>query len=69
MVKTVTAGSPGATAGLKVGDVITKIDTTFATDSDTLIATIRSHLPGDTVTVTYTRPAPAHTTSVTLGSS
>jgi putative serine protease PepD len=69
VVKAVTAGSPGDKAGIKAGDVITKVDATFATDSDTLIATIRSHLPGDTITVTYTRAGTSHTASVTLGSS
>src|SRR5206468_973359 len=38
VVKSVQTGSPGDKAGIKVGDVITKIDSTIATDDDTLIA-------------------------------
>jgi len=69
IVKSVPAGSPGAKAGLQVGDVITKIGTTVATDSDTLIATVRSHLPGDQITMTITRGGATKTVTVTLGSS
>ncbi|BEP13212.1 hypothetical protein acdb102_15230 [Acidothermaceae bacterium B102] len=65
----VPAGTPGAKAGLQVGDVIQKIDSTIATDSDTLIATIRSHLPGDTVTLTISRAGAVKTVTITLGTS
>ena len=69
VVARVPAGTPGAKAGLAVGDVIQKIDNTIATDSDTLIATIRSHLPGDTVTLLITRAGVSKTLTVTLGTS
>ena len=65
----VPAGTPGAKAGLQVGDVIQKIDSTIATDSDTLIATIRSHLPGDTVTLTISRGGAVKTVTIILGTS
>jgi putative serine protease PepD len=68
-VQAVTAGGPGAAAGLKQGDVITKIDSTVVTDSDTLIATVRSHTAGDKVTITYTRDGVTRTATVTIGSS
>jgi membrane-associated protease RseP (regulator of RpoE activity) len=63
----VQAGSPAANAGLKTGDVITKIDdTTVQTDAD-LIQAIRSHKPGDDVSVTYTRDGNSAQAKVTLG--
>jgi putative serine protease PepD len=68
-VEAVTAGGPGATAGLQKGDVITKIDSTVVSDSDTLIATVRSHTAGDKVTITFTRAGVTKTTTLTIGSS
>ena len=41
----VTAGSPPATAGLKSGDVITKVDDQLITDADSLVATIAPTAP------------------------
>jgi putative serine protease PepD len=69
VVARVPAGTPGAAAGLAVGDVIQKIDSTIATDSDTLIATIRSHLPGDKVTLVISRGGVTKTLTATLGTS
>ena len=68
-VGAVTAGGPGAAAGLQAGDVITKIDSTVVSDADTLIATVRSHSPGDKVTITFTRGGVVKTAVVTIGSS
>jgi S1-C subfamily serine protease len=63
----VQSGSPAANAGLKTGDVITKVDdTTVHTDTD-LISAIRSHEPGDDVTITYTRDGNSAQAKVTLG--
>jgi putative serine protease PepD len=69
VVGAVTAGGPGAAAGLQAGDVITKIDGTVVTDADTLIATVRSHSAGDKVTLTYTRGGVTKTATITVGSS
>ena len=68
-VHSVSPNTPGAKAGLVVGDVITKIDSTIVTDEDTLIATIRSHRPGDTVTLTISRAGATKTVTLTLGAS
>jgi putative serine protease PepD len=54
VVSDVTAGSTAQKAGLGSGDVITKIDDQRITDADSLVATIRSYRPGDTVSVTWT---------------
>ncbi|MFC7326585.1 S1C family serine protease [Marinactinospora rubrisoli] len=64
----VQVGSNGAAAeaGLREGDVITKVDDRTVTDPDVLIAAIRSHQPGDTVTITYERDGRTHEAEVTL---
>ena len=61
-------GSTAQKAGLKAGDVITKVDDHLITDSDGLVATIRSYRPGDTVTLTYTRGGEEKTVQLTLDS-
>jgi putative serine protease PepD len=67
-VEAVTASSGAAKAGVKVGDVITKVDSTTVTDATELTAAIRSHTAGDKVQLTYTRNGSSHTTTATLGS-
>ena len=68
-IAAVTAGGAAADAGLKVGDVVTKVDTEPIPDGETLVATITSaSRPGDKVTVTYTRDGQTRTTQATLGS-
>jgi putative serine protease PepD len=64
----VNAGSAAGAAGLKNGDVITKVDDTLITDADGLVATVRAYRPGDKVTVTYTRDGDEHTVSLSLDS-
>jgi len=65
----VVAGSPAAKAGLKAGDVITKIDNRQISDSDAFIAVVGTYEPGQTVTMTV-HPANSTATKqikVTLG--
>ncbi|SOD70892.1 putative serine protease PepD [Jatrophihabitans sp. GAS493] len=67
-IQDVTAKGPAAAAGLKSGDVVTGVDSQRIDDADSLIAAIRSHAPGDTVELTYTRGGgAAQTAKVTLG--
>ncbi|WP_345962919.1 trypsin-like peptidase domain-containing protein [Streptomyces sp. BRB040] len=61
-------GGPADDAGLKPGDVITKLDDRVIDSGPTLIGEIWTHKPGDEVTVTYERGGKQHTTEVTLGS-
>jgi putative serine protease PepD len=61
-------GSAAANAGLRSGDVITKVDDHLITSSNGLVAIIRSYRPGDRVTVTYERGGDTHTVQVTLES-
>jgi putative serine protease PepD len=67
-VESVTASSGADKGGLKVGDVITKVDGTTVDDATALTAAIRTHQAGDTVRLTLTRDAGPSTVSVTLGS-
>jgi S1-C subfamily serine protease len=62
----VTPGGPADRAGLRPGDVITKIDDRVIEDATDLIAAIRSKAPGDKVRVTYQRGGRESTVAVTL---
>ncbi|MET7573459.1 trypsin-like peptidase domain-containing protein [Streptomyces sp. NPDC005492] len=64
----VEAGGPAAKAGLKAGDVITKLDDSVIDSGPTLIGEIWTHKPGDKVKITYKRDGTEHTTDLTLGS-
>jgi putative serine protease PepD len=67
-INEVNDGSAAEGAGLRDGDVITKVDDTLITDADALVATVRSYRPGDKVTVTYTRDGKEDTVTLTLDS-
>ena len=68
-VANVNSGSAAAKAGLRTGDIITKVDGTAIDTPDTLGAAIAAHQPGDHVTVTYTRDGTSHTADAILGTS
>ncbi|MFH7337150.1 S1C family serine protease [Streptomyces sp. KHY 26] len=63
----VEAGGPADQAGLKPGDVITKLDDSVIDSGPTLIGEIWTHKPGDKVTITYKRGGQEHTVQLTLG--
>jgi putative serine protease PepD len=66
VVHSVTAGGPAAKAGIKEGDVITAIDGASTEGADAVIAAIRSHQPGQQVTVTVLRGGSSQTVTATL---
>jgi putative serine protease PepD len=66
-VKDVTAGSPAQRAGLRTGDVITKVDNQAVDNAETLIVAIRTHRPGETVRLDFERGGKPQQVSVTLG--
>jgi putative serine protease PepD len=67
-IQQVEGGGAAAKAGLQQGDVITKVDDDVIDGSESLVATIRGHRPGDKVTLTYVRDGKTHTTTAALGS-
>ncbi|MFR0357245.1 S1C family serine protease [Streptomyces sediminimaris] len=63
----VTKGGAADKAGLRAGDIITKLDDTRIADTQTLAETLATKAPGDKVTIGYSRDGQAHTTRATLG--
>src|ERR1700733_427843 len=66
-VQTVTPGGPAATAGLRMGDVITKINGQPATSTVELQELTLTMKPGATVQLEYSRGGQSATATVTLG--
>ncbi|MER5857363.1 trypsin-like peptidase domain-containing protein [Streptomyces sp900105245] len=64
----VETGGPADKAGLKPGDVITKLDDHVIDSGPTLIGEIWTHKPGDKVKITYKRGGQEHTVDLALGS-
>ncbi|MFH9587445.1 trypsin-like peptidase domain-containing protein [Streptomyces luteogriseus] len=65
----VTAGGPGAKAGIKPGDVITEVDGSRVHSGEELIVKTRAHRPGDRLELTVERGGKVRTVSLVLGSS
>ncbi|GGR05690.1 hypothetical protein GCM10010497_03830 [Streptomyces cinereoruber] len=65
----VTPGGPAAKAGLRPGDVITKVDGQRVHNGEELIVKIRAHRPGDRLELTLERDGKELTKTLTLGSS
>jgi putative serine protease PepD len=69
VVQQVTPGGAAAAAGIKSGDMITKVDDRLIDSGDALIAAIRSHPPGSQATLTVKNSAgDTRQVQVTLGS-
>jgi S1-C subfamily serine protease len=66
-VANVASGSPAAGAGLQQGDVITAVDGTTVSSPADLARLVRSHQPGDQVTITYSRGGNSTDAPVQLG--
>lgn len=65
----ISPGSPAEKAGLKENDIITKINSDEATESNPLVRLIRRYNPGDEVTLTIIRDGKEITLKVTLSQS
>ncbi|GHC66698.1 trypsin-like peptidase domain-containing protein [Streptomyces violaceochromogenes] len=65
----VTAGGPGAKAGIKSGDVITEVDGGRVHSGEELIVKTRAHRPGDRLELTVERGGKERKVSLVLGSS
>ncbi|MER7013334.1 trypsin-like peptidase domain-containing protein [Saccharopolyspora sp. NPDC000359] len=66
LVRNVVPGGPAEQAGIRVGDLITKVDTRPITDPDSLVAAVRSHAPGDRVKITISGGGGDRTVDATL---
>jgi putative serine protease PepD len=66
LVREVDPGGPAATAGLRPGDIIVKVNDTVIASTNDLVAATRLHRIGDQVSVKYEREGRAGTARVTL---
>ncbi|WP_371785194.1 S1C family serine protease [Streptosporangium subroseum] len=66
LIAQVTDNSPASKAGLKQGDLITKINDTAVEDGNTVVGAVRGFKPGEKVAVSYVRDGQPHTVTVTL---
>ncbi|MEV6884159.1 trypsin-like peptidase domain-containing protein [Streptomyces sp. NPDC051135] len=64
----VTAGGPGAKAGIEPGDVITAVDGQRVHSGEELIVKTRAHRPGDRLELTLERDGKERKVSLVLGS-
>ena len=67
IINSLTSGGAAEKAGLKVGDVIIKVNNESIASASDLVLAIRSHSPNDEVEVTYLRDGKEETTKVKLG--
>jgi putative serine protease PepD len=65
-VDAVVAGGPAASAGLRVGDIITSIDGAKAVSTDQLTAVTLTRRAGDQVEIGYSRGGSPQTATITL---
>lgn len=64
LIARVEADGPGAAAGLAAGDVVTRLNDRVIDSADALIAAVRSHDFGETVTLEITQPDTGQTREV-----
>ena len=65
----VVAGSPAATAGLEAGDQVVAVDGIATPGSDSLVAVVHEHAPGDQVVLTVVRGGQSQKITATLAQS
>ncbi|MFI6598314.1 S1C family serine protease [Nonomuraea sp. NPDC050536] len=66
LIRQVSSGSPAAKAGLKQGDLITKIGDKAVDGGDTVVGQVRGFKPGQQVKITYMRDGKPNEVTVTL---
>ena len=67
MIAKLSEDSPAAGSGLKLGDVITRIDGTEVTDGKSVQKIVRKHKPGDKLNVLVSRSGSLVATEVKVG--
>jgi len=66
-IAAVSPGGPADKAGITAGSVVTRVDDRVIPNGNSLVAAIRSHAPGDTISLTVQDSASGtHTVQVTL---
>lgn len=65
-ITSVDPAGPAAAAGLRTGDVVTRINRNVVDEPHDLIAMVRRHDPGTTVTIVYRRGGSTQTATVVL---
>ncbi|MER3464860.1 MAG: hypothetical protein C4329_11055 [Chitinophagaceae bacterium] len=66
-VSTITKNSSAEKAGLKKGDVITRIDGKKVEDAEDVSEIVRAHKPGDKISITYLRDGKEEKATAELG--
>jgi putative serine protease PepD len=66
-IEEVTAGTPAAKAGLRVGDLVTRANGEAVRSAAELSGAVASHKPGDKLRLSVTRDGNTRTVTVTLG--
>ncbi|MFC4008739.1 S1C family serine protease [Nonomuraea purpurea] len=66
LVREITAGSPAEKAGLRQGDLITKLGDKTVDGGDTVVGQVRGFKPGQQVKITYMRDGKTNEVTVTL---
>jgi putative serine protease PepD len=66
LITDVAPGSPADGAGLQPGDLVTQVDSTPVDSAASLARTLRSHRPGDKVTITWRRGSSGATRRATV---
>lgn len=66
-ITTVNKNSAADKAGLKAGDIITKVDGKKVEDAEDVSGAVRAHKPGDKVTINYLRDGKEEKTTAALG--
>src|SRR4051794_14528371 len=67
LVASVTAGGPAASAGLKEGDIITRVDGKRIDGRGDLVAAIAANSPGERIKLTILRDSDTQTLTAALG--
>jgi putative serine protease PepD len=67
LIHSVSSSGPAASAGLRSGDVVTRIGSAAIKGTNDLVAAVAAHAPGDRVQVTVKRGSSTRTVTVTFG--
>lgn len=62
----ITRGTPGEKAGLRAGDIVTKLDGVVVTKAEDIVRAVGAHKPGDKLKIDYVRDGKAKVVEVAL---